>query len=119
MIISKWKYTFCPDRNKKTGRPCPVRDRMSVEKTGGLSDAVPSGTECGDCHIAYLTAREKWVAANFSTNILSRRDRKTRRPCPGGTNLRPTFCPLTGQSSTNILSLTEQKNHYMLFISRY
>ncbi|MDR1381961.1 MAG: hypothetical protein LBJ47_10865 [Tannerella sp.] len=71
MVISKLKYTICP-----------VRDKMSVENAGCPSNPVPSGTECGDSHIAYLTARGKLVAANFSTNILSRRDRKTGRPCP-------------------------------------
>jgi hypothetical protein len=49
----------------------PVRDGMSVENAGGLSNPVPSGTECGDSHIAYLTARGKLVAVHFSTNILS------------------------------------------------
>jgi hypothetical protein len=44
---------------------------MSVENAGCPSTPMPSGTECGDCHIAYLTARRKWVAINFSTNILS------------------------------------------------
>jgi hypothetical protein len=63
-----------------------VRYGMSVENTGYQSNSVPSGTECGDCHIAYLTARGKSVAVYFSTNILS----------PPG-----------------------QRNHYMLFISRY
>jgi hypothetical protein len=64
-------------RDKKTGGPCPVRDKMLVENAGCTSNPVPSGTECGDNHIAYLTARGKSVAVNFSTNILSRRDRKT------------------------------------------
>ncbi|MDR1380456.1 MAG: hypothetical protein LBJ47_03150, partial [Tannerella sp.] len=54
-----------------------VRYGMSVENAGGLSRPVPSGTECGDSHIAYLTARGKWVAVHFSTNMLSRRDRET------------------------------------------
>ncbi|MDR1381167.1 MAG: hypothetical protein LBJ47_06770, partial [Tannerella sp.] len=36
-----------------------VRYGMSVENAGGLSRPVPSGTECGDSHIAYLTARGK------------------------------------------------------------
>ncbi|MDR1382129.1 MAG: hypothetical protein LBJ47_11715 [Tannerella sp.] len=55
----------------------PVRDGMSVENAGYLLNSVPSGTECGDCHIAYLTARGRGVAVAFSTNILSRRDRET------------------------------------------
>ncbi|MDR1381657.1 MAG: hypothetical protein LBJ47_09295 [Tannerella sp.] len=55
---------------------------MSVENAGCTSKTVPEGTECGDCHIAYLTARGRGVAAAVSTNILSRRDRETGRPCP-------------------------------------
>ncbi|MDR1381500.1 MAG: hypothetical protein LBJ47_08495, partial [Tannerella sp.] len=89
MVISKWKYTVCPCRDKpsaekfsETFKRRAVRYGMSVEKTGGLSNPVPLGTECGDSHIAYLTARGKWVAINYSTNILSRRDRKTGSPCP-------------------------------------
>ncbi|MDR1381701.1 MAG: hypothetical protein LBJ47_09530 [Tannerella sp.] len=66
----------------------PVRDGMSVENAGCPSNPVPSGTGCGDCHIAYLTARGKSVAVNFSTNILS----------------------LTGQKTHPPLSLTGQKN---------
>ncbi|MDR1380627.1 MAG: hypothetical protein LBJ47_04010 [Tannerella sp.] len=66
---------------------------MSVENAGCLSGPVPSGTGCGDCHIAYLTARGRGVAVAFSTNILSRRDK----------------------SSTNILSRTGQKNAMPLF----
>ncbi|MDR1381013.1 MAG: hypothetical protein LBJ47_05990, partial [Tannerella sp.] len=45
---------------------------MSVENAGYRSNPVPSGTECDDCHMAYLTARGKLVADGFSTNILSR-----------------------------------------------
>ncbi|MDR1380305.1 MAG: hypothetical protein LBJ47_02380 [Tannerella sp.] len=66
MVISKLKYMICP-----------VRDKMSVENARCPSNPVPSGTECGDSYIAYLTARGKLVAVNFSTDILSRRDRKT------------------------------------------
>jgi hypothetical protein len=60
MVISKIEYTICP-----------VRDRISVENVGCPSNPVPSGTECGDSHIAYLTVRGKLVAVNFSTDILS------------------------------------------------
>jgi triphosphoribosyl-dephospho-CoA synthetase len=73
MVISKLKHTIYPDGHK-----------MSVENAGCTSNPVPAGAECGDCHMAYLTARGKSVAVNFSTNILSRRDRKTARPCPDG-----------------------------------
>ncbi|MDR1408363.1 MAG: hypothetical protein LBJ23_10010 [Tannerella sp.] len=48
-----------------------VRYGMSVENAGCPSGPVPAGTECGDRHIAYLTARGKRVAVNLSTNILS------------------------------------------------
>jgi hypothetical protein len=69
-----------------------VRYGMSVENAGGLSNPVPSGTECDDSHIAYLTAREKWVTANFSTNILS----------------------LTGQRNFYMLFRASHHNYYLI-----
>jgi hypothetical protein len=93
MDISKMKYTICPGGDNMSVEKFStalmlraVRYGMSVENVGCPSNPVPSGTECGDSHIAYLTAREKLVAVHFSTNILS---------------------------------LTGQKNQYMLFISRH
>jgi hypothetical protein len=101
MVICKLKCTICPGGGQYVGRrfvpsrqnvgikfPATymsraVRYGMSVENAGGLSNPVPAGTECGDCHIAYLTARGKLVAVHFSTNILS---------------------------------LTGQRKHYMLFM---
>jgi hypothetical protein len=51
-----------------------VRDGMSVENAESLSNPVPSGTECNDCHIAYLRHTVKlWKPV--STDILSRRDK--------------------------------------------
>ncbi|MDR1380497.1 MAG: hypothetical protein LBJ47_03355, partial [Tannerella sp.] len=128
---------------RKTGRPCPVRDKMSVENAICTSNPVPSGTECGDSHTAYLTARGKLVAVNFSTNMLSRRDRKTGRPCPvrdkmsvenaictsnpvpSGTEYGDSHTAyLTARGklvavnfSADMLSLPGQGNHYILFIS--
>jgi hypothetical protein len=66
-------------RDRKPGCPCPIRDKMSVENAGYLSGPVPSGTGCGDCHIAYLTARGRGGAVAFSTNILSRRDKSSTK----------------------------------------
>jgi hypothetical protein len=40
-------------------------DNMSVEKSPVTFIAVPSGTECDDCHMAYLTARGRLDAVNF------------------------------------------------------
>jgi hypothetical protein len=72
------KYTICPcgdnmpvEKFTATLMLRAVRYGMSVENAGSLSNPVPSGTECGDSHIAYLTARGKWVTVHFSTNILS------------------------------------------------
>ncbi|MDR1379976.1 MAG: hypothetical protein LBJ47_00680, partial [Tannerella sp.] len=73
--------TYCPIRDKARLFFCPGGDRMLVENVGGLSNPVLSGTECGDSHIAYLTARGKLVAVNFSTNILSRRDKSCTSFC--------------------------------------
>jgi hypothetical protein len=72
---------------------------MLVENKRHAPPPVPSGTECDDNHIPYLTARGKSIAVNFSTNILSRRDRKMRRPCPVGYKMpvenagKYTICP--------------------------
>jgi hypothetical protein len=71
MVISKLKYATCP-----------ARDKMLVEDETRYLTPRPGGTECGDNHIAYLTARGKSVAVNFSTNILSLTGQKTGRPCP-------------------------------------
>jgi hypothetical protein len=90
-IASYLAMTGQRDRND-----CPVRDGMSVENAGGLSSPVPSGTLCGDCHIAYLMARGKLVAVNFSTNILSHTGRGR-------------WCERA--FSTNIFSLTGQIFH--------
>jgi hypothetical protein len=80
LVAVNFSTNILSRRDRKTGRSCPVRDKMSVENAGCTSNPVPSGTECDDCHIAYLTARGKLVAVNYSTNILSRRETTSRRP---------------------------------------
>jgi hypothetical protein len=95
---------------------CPVRDKMLVENAGRTSNPVPSGTECDDNHIAYLTARGKSVAVNFSTNILSRRDRKTGRPCPAGYKMpgknagKYTTCPAGTKNPLHVIYFTLLNN---------
>jgi hypothetical protein len=102
MDISKLEYTICPVRDKmsaekfsETFKLRAARYGMSVEETGGLSNSVPSGTECGDSHIAYLTARGKLVSVNYSTNIPSPTGRLTPHAIP--VSLQPTKIPACTQ----------------------
>jgi hypothetical protein len=62
---------------------CPGGDKMLVENAGRPFNPVPSGTECGDNHIAYLTARGKSVAVNFLPTF-----------CPAGTEKWDALVPL-------------------------
>ncbi|MDR1381077.1 MAG: hypothetical protein LBJ47_06320, partial [Tannerella sp.] len=67
------------DLSKLKHAICPERDNMSVEKSPMTFIAVPLGTECDDCHMAYLTARGRLDTVNFSTDIPSLQDGKS---CP-------------------------------------
>ncbi|MDR1380437.1 MAG: hypothetical protein LBJ47_03050, partial [Tannerella sp.] len=77
-----WIVSHRSDDNGAEACPArPVRDGMSVENAKSLSNPVPSGTECDDCHIAYLRhAVKPWEPV--STDILSRRDKGIPFFCP-------------------------------------
>jgi hypothetical protein len=68
---------------------------MSVENAESPSNPVPSGTECDNLHIAYLTARGRLVAVHFSTNILSPPGQKNATPLSRPNNMSAETFPAT------------------------